>query len=127
MDIKELQSGIELTLEQTVKKSDTAAAYGSGSLDVLATPAMIALMENTSLKLVKDKLPDGYDTVGTHVDIKHIKATPLGGKVTCKSRLTAVEGRKLTFEVTAQDEKGPIGKGTHKRYIIDRASFLNSL
>ncbi|MCX6235881.1 MAG: thioesterase family protein [Bacteroidetes bacterium] len=111
----------------TVRMKDTAFRYGSGLVDVYATPAMIALMENTAQLSVKPYLPEGHITVGTAIDIRHHKATPVGMKVTCESVLTAVEGKKLTFSVTAWDEKGLIGSGSHSRYIVNTEEFLNRL
>ncbi len=116
----------QFTLEKTVKQEDTATAYGSGGIDVFATPAMIALMENTALQ-IDGYLEDGYKTVGTEICVKHIKATPVGMKVTCIAKLKEINGPKLTFEVEAFDEKGKIGYGTHKRYIVNLQGFMNKL
>jgi len=122
-----LNPGIKLREEKTVQPADSARAFGSGLVDVFATPAMIALMEHTSLTLVTPFLGKGQNTVGTHVDVKHLKATPLGQKVWCEATLSEVEGRRLVFKVEAFDEKGLIGTGTHSRYIIDEERFLASL
>lgn len=122
-----LKPGITLREEKLVQPADSARAFGSGLVDVFATPAMIALMEHTSLTLVMPFLEKGQNTVGTHVDVKHLKATPLGKKVWCIATLLEVEGRRLTFKVEAFDEKGLIGTGTHSRYIIDEERFLASL
>ena len=110
-----------------VDESKTAAAYGSGDMDVYATPAMIALMEQTCMKLAALKIPATHSTVGTSVDIKHIKATPLKQSIRCKARLEKVDGPKLTFSVEAFDEYGKIGFGTHKRFTVEKASFLKSV
>jgi len=122
-----LKPGIKLQEEKIVLPTDSARAFGSGLVDVFATPAMIALMEHTSLTLVMPFLEKGQNTVGTHVDVKHLKATPLGRKVWCEATLIEVEGRHLVFKVEAFDEKGLIGTGTHSRYIIDEERFLASL
>jgi predicted thioesterase len=106
---------------------DTASHYGSGLVDVYATPAMIALMENTAQLSVKPYLPKGYITVGTAIDIRHHKAIPVGMKVKCVSVLSSVEGKKLTFNITTWDEKGLIGSGNHSRYIVNTEEFLNRL
>lgn len=122
-----IKEGMTFTCEQAVAKEDTAAEYGSGLVEVFATPAMIALMENASMKVVLDHLPEGFNTVGTSVNINHIKATPVGMIVRCKATLTKVEGKKLTFDVVAQDEDGEIGNGTHTRYIIDTKKFMDKI
>ncbi len=119
-----LTPGLSRELSLEVKEPQTAHAYGSGLLKVYATPAMIAFMEKAALKAVAEHLPQGYSTVGTHVNIKHVKATPMGMKVWAKATLTEVEGKKLTFETEARDEEGIIGMGVHKRYIINESQFM---
>ena len=126
MDIN-LIPGISGTLEKIVERPDLATAYGSGTVEVFATPALIALMERTAMNSVQQLLPDGYTTVGAEVNVRHLKATPLGTKVTCQSFLTGVENRKLIFEVTALDAKGKIGSGTHTRFIVEKKLFLEKL
>ncbi len=108
----------------TVKESDTAAAYGSGLVPVFATPAMIALMENTAQESVRKFLPEGYTTVGSKVDIQHFRPTPIGKKVISESSLIEIKDTKLIFAVRASDENGIIGKGLHIRYIVNQESFL---
>jgi len=88
---------------------------------------MISLMENTALRLVAPYLEEGWVTVGTQVNVKHIKATPVGMKVRCIAKLVSVDGPKLMFEVEAYDEKGKIGFGTHKRYVVNLAEFMKNL
>ena len=118
-----LETGIKGTKEITVTNELTAKTFKSGTLDVYATPAMIALMEETAWKSVAPELEEGCGTVGIHLDVSHDAPTPLGMTVICQSELVAVEGRKLTFRVEAKDEKGIIGKGTHERFIIDNEKF----
>ena len=115
------------TVTVKVTKENGASSMGSGTLDVFATPSMIALMENAACKAIEKFLKEGESTVGTGIDVKHTKATPLGDEVTATATLTAVEGRKLTFEVTASDSVGEIGKGLHERFIINIEKFLSKL
>lgn len=110
-----------------VTEKDTATAYKSGIVAVFATPAMIGLMENTAHVSVQPYLEEGYITVGTEVNIRHIKATPLGMEVTADSELIEVESNKLKFKVTAYDEKGQIGFGTHTRYVVHAETFLKTI
>ena len=126
MDIK-LTPGATLTLEKYVMDEDTAARYGSGLLDVFSTPALVAFMENTAMNLVQPHLPEELNTVGIDICIKHLKASPVGMKLRCKASLERTEGKKLFFSVTAWDENGKIGEGTHTRYIIDGEEFMKSL
>ncbi|MFW5761880.1 MAG: thioesterase family protein, partial [Cyclobacteriaceae bacterium] len=113
--------------EQEVTLNDTADKYGSGLVPVFATPAMIALMEQTALQSVNSFLPDGYSTVGSMVNVRHIKPTPIGMTVRCVSELKKVEGRRLYFKVMAYDEDGEIGMGEHQRYIVDLNKFMAKL
>lgn len=118
-----LKTGIKGSQTVTVSEENTARAMGSGTLEVFATPAMIALMEKTAWQSVAGELEEGCGTVGIRLNVTHDAPTPLGGKVTCESVLTGVEGRKLIFEVQASDEKGVIGKGIHERFIVDDRKF----
>ncbi len=118
-----LAAGIKGTGQTKVCQENSAAAMGSGTLNVFATPAMIALMEETAWKSVAGCLNEGESTVGTALDIRHTAATPLGMTVTCESELTAVDGRKLTFHVIARDEAGVIGEGEHQRFIVNGEKF----
>lgn len=122
-----LHIGIEGEKEIIVQAEDTAARYGSGLIEVFATPAMIGLMESTAQQSVQHLLDDGLITLGTEVNIRHLKATPVGMKVNCKSKLISIEGKKLLFEVNASDETGIIGNGTHTRYIVDAEKFMAKL
>jgi len=102
-------------------------AFGSGSVNVFATPAMIALLEKTAHDSIQPMLPEGYTTVGTEVNIKHLKATAIGKKVRSDSYLRSVDGKKLLFELHTWDEKGMIGIGTHTRVIVDEKIFMAKL
>ncbi len=119
--------GIRLTTTRTVSSSDTAAIYGSGLHDVLSTPAMIAFMEQTAMKAVEACLDEGEGTVGTEVNIRHLKATPVGRTITCTATLQEVNGNRLLFHVEADDGTGKIGEGHHERFIIDNRRFKEKL
>ena len=118
-----LETGIKGTRTVTVNEDNTAKAMGSGTLDVFATPALIALMEETCWRSVANELEEGCGTVGTLLEIKHTAPTPVGMKVTCESTLTEVDGRRLVFEVIARDAKGVVGEGKHERFIIQNEKF----
>ena len=118
-----LEIGIKGKQEVVANEMNSAKTMGSGTLDVFATPAMIALMEKTAWTSVADELDDGCGTVGISLNVAHSAPTPLGMKVTCESELTGIDGRKLTFYVKAYDEKGVIGEGTHERFVIQNEKF----
>lgn len=118
-----LRTGIKGEQKEVVDSGNTAAAMKSGTLQVYATPAMIALMEQAAYKSVQDELEEGQGTVGTRMEVSHISATPLGQTVTAKSLLTGIDRRKLTFRVEAYDEEGRIGEGVHERFLVDNESF----
>ncbi|HSN58086.1 MAG TPA: thioesterase family protein [Clostridiaceae bacterium] len=122
-----IKEGMNSKTETVVTENDTASKYGSGLLDVLSTPHMVALMENTSKNVVEESLPDGFSTVGIEVSIKHLKATPVGMKVRCEAVLEKIDGKKLIFKVDAWDEKGKIGEGTHVRFIVNMEAFMAKL
>ena len=122
-----MEVGLKYESTVVVSPSNTAATMGSGDMDVFATPAMVALMENAAMLAVAAHLPEGSATVGTQMNTSHIKASPLGATITASAELTEVEGRKLTFAVKAWDEKGTIGEGGHTRFVVDRERFLSKL
>lgn len=119
-----LEKGISATSRTTVTAADTAAAMGSGDMPVFATPAMAALMENAAMRAVAAELPEGATTVGAEMNITHIKPSGVGAQIVASAVVTAVEGRKITFNVGARDAEGPIGEGTHVRFVVDRRRFL---
>ena len=111
--------------ETTVTEQNTALAMGSGLLPVFATPAMAALLEAAAVNACQAGLEEGQGTVGTHLDISHDAATPVGMAVRAEAEVTAVDGRAITFAVRAFDEAGQIGGGTHQRFVIDNERFLS--
>jgi len=118
-----LAPGLRGEARLVVTEEDTAQHLGSGNVAVLATPRMIALMENASVKAVDHLLPSGQATVGSEIRVRHLAATPQEMEVTVRSELVEVEGRRLTFKVEAFDEREKIGEGTHIRFIIDLDRF----
>ena len=122
-----LEKGLSARSAATVVPGNTAAAMGSGDLDVFATPAMVALMETAAMTAVASELPEGSTTVGAEMNVTHIKPSGLGAEITATAVLTEVEGRKLTFNVGARDAEGMIGEGIHIRYVVDRAKFMAKL
>ena len=110
-----------------VEHKDTAAVYGSGALEVFATPAMIALMEKTCLESVADKVGDGNTTVGIAVNIKHLKASPVGTLIRCDATLIEVDRKRLVFEVRCFENDVLIGEGIHERFVVDSEKFMGKL
>lgn len=119
-----LTIGMKNEKMEKVTENNTAIKYGSGGVAVYATPAMIGLMEATSLAVVDPCLPKEMATVGVDLKIKHLAATPIGMTVKVIAELIQVDGRRLTFHVTAFDDKEQIGEGTHERFIITKEKFL---
>ena len=122
-----IEKGIKGRLEQTVTPEMSAARVGSGLVDVFATPMMVALIEQTCYESVLPHLDEGQGTVGTLVNVSHVSATPIGMRVWCESELVEVDRRRLVFRVKAYDECGLIGEGTHERFVIDTAKFMEKL
>lgn len=108
----------------TVGAADTARALGSGSLDVLGTPRLVALTEEATCAAADPHLEPGSTTVGTRVDVEHLRPSAVGTTVTANAELVEVIGRRLTFAVTVVDDQGPIGQGTVQRVVVDVARFL---
>lgn len=122
-----MEKGLTYTSQTEVTPTNTALALGSGDLEVFATPALTALMENAAMNAVKNELPQRSTTVGAMIQTTHVKPSAKGETVWATAVLTEAEGRKLTFKVTAKDTKGIIGEGIHIRYIVDRERFLSKL
>ena len=122
-----MENKIKYTSQKIVRVCDTAQSAGSGNLPVFATPIMVALMENAAMKAAEQLLQEGESTVGSELNIKHLRPTAIGEEVSATAVLTAQEGRKLTFSVVATDKNGTIGEGTHVRYIINAKKFMSKL
>ena len=123
MDITGIKPGLHGYAEIVVGAQHTAPHIGSGRVHVLATPVMVNLMEAAALQAVEGLLPPGHQTVGIHLDITHVAATPVGMRVRAHAELTRVAQRTLTFKVRAEDEKEGIGEGLHERIIINLERF----
>ena len=118
-----LEKGIKGHEEELVTMELTANHIGSGTVRVLATPMMIALMEKTSRISVKPYLEEGEETVGIHVNVSHVASTPIGKKVWCDTELIDIDRRRLVFKVAVYNDNGLVGEGTHERFVIDVARF----
>ena len=119
--------GLKHTSELIVTDHVTASTIGSGDMPVLATPMMMALMENAAMLAVKDELPEGSTTVGGHIASSHLKPSKIGDVVTATAEVTRVDGKKIEFKVTASSGDTLLGEGTHLRFIVDREMFLSKL
>lgn len=119
-----LNVGIKGAQSVTVDESNTAESMGSGDLPVFATPAMIALIEKTASQSVMPYLDTGSSTVGTHLDIAHSAATPIGMTVVCETELSEIDRRRLVFKVRVYDSGGEVGSGTHERFVVDSYRFM---
>jgi predicted thioesterase len=116
--------GLSGAIKYEVKDASTARQLGSGTVDVLATPELVRLMEVAAVTALIDHLPPEYTTVGISLDIKHVAPTPVGLGVQVRATLTEVEGRRLKFEVVAHDDVEEIGRGIHKRVLVEVESFV---
>ncbi|MFY9471774.1 MAG: thioesterase family protein [Bacillota bacterium] len=122
--MKQIPIGTKGSKSVKVTEDTLASATGSGAVDVFSTPNLVLLMEEASVEAVKDYLENGETTVGTMVNIRHLAATPPGLTVTATAVLTEVDGRRLVFEVSAHDGVDIVGQGTHERFVVDRAKFI---
>lgn len=122
-----MDTGLTYTSTTVVDNTNTAEALGSGDMAVFATPAMVALMENAAMNAVAPHLEEGSTTVGSEITTTHLRPSALGATITATAVLTAVDGRKLTFAVTARDGENIIGEGTHTRFVVNREKFLGKL
>ena len=121
----EITIGMKGEASTLVEREDTAAEVGSGDLLVFATPCMAALMEAAACEAIEAGLSETETSVGTELNIRHISATPVGLEVRAEAEVTAVEGKTVTFTLQAFDEAGPIGRGTHKRVVVNSQKFLD--
>ncbi|MBR6672819.1 MAG: thioesterase family protein [Alistipes sp.] len=122
-----IEVGLKYESQTVVSTTNTANTLGSGDMEVFATPAMIALMENAAMMAVAPHLDEGASTVGIEMATSHIKASPIGATITASAELISAEGRKLSFKVKAWDEQGVIGEGNHTRFVVDRERFLSKV
>lgn len=122
--MNELTTGLSAEISVTVTEADTAAKWGSGLVPVFSTPALVELMEAAAVKALEEHLPKHQTTVGGHIDVHHLAATPVGMKIRARAKLTAIDGRKLTFQIEAWDETEKIGEAMHERFVIDKEKFI---
>ena len=122
-----IEVGASACWQRRVDADMTADRWGNPGVLVLATPHLVGLFEATAVRAIKDHLEPGQSSVGTHVDIRHLKATPVGDTVTLTAEVTAVDGRRLTFNVRAEDSVGLAGEGTHQRVLVDLERFMQSV
>lgn len=123
--LMEIKPGMKGSASTLVEREDTAQEVGSGDLLVYATPCMAALMEGAACEAIAGALGDTQTTVGTAMNIEHVSATPVGLEVRAEAEVTAVDGKTITFSVHAFDEAGEIGRGTHKRVLVNSQKFLD--
>ena len=122
-----IEIGLKHTSELTVTDTVTAIKMGAGDMPVLATPAMMALMENAAMLAVADELPEGCTTVGGHIESSHLKPSKIGDKVTATAEVTKVDGKKIEFKVSAYSGDMLLSEGTHQRLIVDKERFMSKL
>lgn len=122
-----IEKGLTYTVTSVVSDVNTAVVLGSGDMPVLATPAMVAMMENAAMLAVADYLPEGSTTVGGHIETSHVKPSPVGAGITVTATLDRVDGRKLYFRLEAYQGDVLIGEGRHLRFIVDRERFMSKL
>ena len=120
-----LETGIKNTITIKVTQDKTAKVLGSGTLDVFATPAMVALMEQTAAESVQPHLDEGITSVGTKINVEHLSADPVGIELTCESELTEIDNRRLVFDIVVYDKHGVVGKAHHERFLIKAESFMS--
>lgn len=122
-----IEVGTRTSWQRVVDDDMTADRWGNTGVMVLATPHLVGLLEGTAVRAIADQLEPGWSTVGTHIDLRHLKATPVGDTLTLTAEVTQVDGRRVRFHVKAQDSGGVAGEGTHERVLIDLARFLGRM
>ena len=122
--MEELVPGLQAELDHTVTAADSASQWGSGLVAVFSTPALVGLMESAAVTALAGHLAPGQTTVGAHIDVRHLAATPLGMQGHARAELKSVEGRKLAFKIQAWDELELIGEADHERFVVDEARFI---
>ena len=122
-----IEIGLKYTSELTVTDAMTAIAVDSGDMPVLATPMMMALMENAAMQAVKNELPEDSTTVGGHIESSHLKPSKIGDIVKATAEVTKVDGKKIEFKVSAYSGETLLGEGTHLRFIVDKEKFMSRL
>lgn len=119
-----VEVGMRTRWQRTVDGEMTADRWGNKGVSVLATPTLVGLLEMTCVRAIQDQLEPGWSTVGTHIDLRHLKATPVGDTLTLEAEVTEVDGRRVTFKIRAEDTGGVAGEGIHERVLIDLERFL---
>lgn len=122
-----VETGLKYTSQMIVSKQLTSQSMGSGDMAVLATPAMMALMENAAMLAVAPHLPEGCTTVGGHITASHLRPSKIGDSVEATATVTKVDGKKIEFKVEARSNGTLLGEGTHLRFIVDRKKFMDRL
>ena len=122
-----IEIGLKHICELTVTDAVTAINVGSGDMPVLATPMLLALMENAAMSAVKEELPEGCTTVGGHISSSHLKPSKIGDVVRAEAEVTKVEGKKIELKVAAYSGETLLGEGTHLRFIVEREKFMSRL
>jgi predicted thioesterase len=120
-----IKPGLTGEAERTVTENDTAERWGSGLVPVFGTPSLVGLMENAAVEALEGNLPSGRTSVGARMDVRHLAPTPVGMRVRARAELLEIDGRRLVFQIEAQDEVERIGEATHERFIIDQEAFVS--
>jgi fluoroacetyl-CoA thioesterase len=123
----DLPPGLSGEIDHLVTAEDTASRWGSGLVPVYSTPSLVGLMESAAVRALEGLLQPGQTSVGAHIDVRHLAATPVGMRVRARAELLSVEGRKLVYKIQAWDEIELIGEASHERFVIDEARFVSKV